>query len=406
MDESVDVLTGEELAERAGARPDEIDRMVQLGILVRREDGGPFTAADVHKVSLAKACEDAGLSLDGIGRAVDAGRLSFGFLEGASYRRWATRSGPTYGEAARSAGIPLSTVTSLLESMGFAPGGDDERMHGDEVEVLPLLQFALSSGFMDEALLSRVARIYADAFRRITAAETDVYHTRMELPMLAAGVSQSEIMRVASQVSEGFPPLMDRAIMAAYRRQQQLAWLADMVEHVEAALDEAGVPVRAGRSPAMCFLDLAGYTRLTEERGDRAAAELASSLDVVVHQTARTEGGLPVKWLGDGVMMYFRDPAGAVEASLRLVEQIPEAGLPPAHVGVAAGPVVAQAGDYFGRTVNMASRISARAAAGQVLVNEAVVESGAPSNVAFKELGDVDLKGIPRPVRVFEALRA
>jgi adenylate cyclase len=406
MDRTEDALTQEMLAERAGVRPDEIDRMVQLGILVRREDGGPFADADVHKVSLAKACEEAGLPLDGIGRAVDAGRLSFGFLEGASYRRWATRSGPTYGEAARNAGMTLPTMISLLESMGFAPGDEDERMRSDELEVLPLVQFSLSSGLMDEALISRVGRIYADSLRRITLAETEVYHERMELPMLAAGLTQSEIMRVASQVSEGFPPLMDRAIMAAYRRQQQLAWLSDMVEHVEAALDEAGVPLRQGRTPAMGFLDLAGYTRLTEEQGDRAAAELASSLDVVVHRTARDEGGLPVKWLGDGVMMYFRDPAGAVEASLRLVEEIPRAGLPPAHVGVAAGPVVAQAGDYFGRTVNMASRISARAGAGQVLVNEAVVESGTPSDVAFKELGDVELKGIPRPVRIFEAHRA
>ena len=113
-----------------------------------------------------------------------------------------------------------------------------------------------------------------------------------------------------------------------------------------------------------------------------------------------------MKWLGDGVMLHFREPGGAVEASLRLVREIPESGLPPAHVGVAAGPVIAQAGDYFGRTVNQASRISARAGAGQVLVNEAVVASAAPDRVEFKELGAVELKGIPRPVRVFEAIRA
>src|SRR6185436_17902950 len=168
MDRTEDALTQEMLAERAGVRPDEIDRMVQLGILVRREDGGPFADADVHKVSLAKACEEAGLPLDGIGRAVDAGRLSFGFLEGASYRRWATRSGPTYGEAARNAGMALPTMISLLESMGFAPGDEDERMRSDELEVLPLVQFSLSSGLMDEALISRVGRIYADSLRRIT----------------------------------------------------------------------------------------------------------------------------------------------------------------------------------------------------------------------------------------------
>ena len=80
---------------------------------------------------------------------------------------------------------------------------------------------------------------------------------------------------------------------------------------------------------------------------------------------------MPVKWLGDGVMVYFREPAGAVLAALEMVEQLPEAGLPPAHVGVAAGPVVVQGGDYSGRTVNLAARIAAYARAGRVRLLEA-----------------------------------
>jgi adenylate cyclase len=83
----------------------------------------------------------------------------------------------------------------------------------------------------------------------------------------------------------------------------------------------------------MCFLDLAGYTRLTEERGDQAAAALVESLAVLVRRSSRAHGGVPAKWLGDGVMVYFREPAGAVLAALQMVEELPEAGLPPAHVG-------------------------------------------------------------------------
>ena len=153
--------------------------------------------------------------------------------------------------------------------------------------------------------------------------------------------------------------------MAAYRRQQELAWTEQLVEEIEDALEQAGGFGRPGRVPAMCFLDLVGYTRLTEERGDQVAAELAESLAVLVGRSSREHGGVPVKWLGDGVMSYFREPAGAVLAALRMVEELPAAGLPPAHVGVAAGPVVAQGGDYFGRTVNLAARIAAvRARAG------------------------------------------
>jgi adenylate cyclase len=97
---------------------------------------------------------------------------------------------------------------------------------------------------------------------------------------------------------------------------------------------------------------------------------------------------------------------GAVLAALGMVEELPAAGLPPAHVGVAAGPVVAQGGDYFGRTVNLAARIASRAGAGQVLVSEDVLQAPAPDGVHFVELGEVQLKGFARPVRLLEARRA
>jgi adenylate cyclase len=88
------------------------------------------------------------------------------------------------------------------------------------------------------------------------------------------------------------------------------------------------------------------------------------------------------------------------------VAQLPEAGLPPAHVGVAAGPVVVQGGDYFGRTVNLAARIAARAGAGQVLVSQRVAESALAEGVRFVELEELRLEGFARPVRLLEAYRA
>ena len=155
----------------------------------------------------------------------------------------------------------------------------------------------------------------------------------------------------------------------------------------------------------MFFLDLAGYTRLTEEQGDAAAADLAETLAVLVNRSAREHGGVPVKWLGDGVMVHYREPAGAVLSARQLVAQLPEAGLPPAHVGVAAGPVVVQGGDYFGRTVNLAARIAARAGAGQVLASQGVAEPAPPAGVRFLELGELELKGFADPVRLLEARR-
>ena len=103
--------------------------------------------------------------------------------------------------------------------------------------------------------------------------------------------------------------------------------------------------------------------------------------------------GVPVKWLGDGVMIHYREPAGAVLSALRLVAELPEAGLPPVHVGVAAGPVVVQGGDYFGRTVNLAARLAAHAQAGQVLVSQSVAEAASLEDVSFVGLGELPLKG-------------
>jgi len=290
--------------------------------------------------------------------------------------------------------------------MGFARMGPDEPIREDELAVMPLLQLGLSSGVFDLAWLARLGRGYADGLRLAANVENEVYRARFTGPVLASGADQRTAMELASQLAGDFLPLVDQALMGIYRRQQELVWTEDMVEDIETELERAGVLRRPERVPAMSFLDLVDYTRLTEERGDAAAAELAETLAALVNRSSSEHGGVPVKWLGDGVMVHFREPAGAVLAALGMVEQLPAAGLPAAHVGVAAGPVVAQGGDYFGRTVNLAARIAARATAGQVLVSQSVAESAAPAGVSFVELGELPLEGFARPVRLLEARRA
>jgi adenylate cyclase len=156
----------------------------------------------------------------------------------------------------------------------------------------------------------------------------------------------------------------------------------------------------------MVFLDLTGYTRLTEERGDHAAAELAADLGDLVQRSAQSHGGRPVKWLGDGVMFHFPDPGRAVVCSLEMVEATPASGLPPAHVGVNAGPVVYREGDYFGRTVNIAARIAGRAGPGEVLVSDEVLATPTPDGVTYDKIGPVELRGVTRPVTLHRARRA
>jgi class 3 adenylate cyclase len=83
--------------------------------------------------------------------------------------------------------------------------------------------------------------------------------------------------------------------------------------------------------------------------------------------------------LGDGVHFHFRDPRDAVMASLEIVDRVQPAGLPPAHVGVNAGPMICDEGDYFGRTVNIAARIASQAGWGQVFIGEDVLPHITPS---------------------------
>ncbi len=99
-------------------------------------------------------------------------------------------------------------------------------------------------------------------------------------------------------------------------------------------------------------------------------------------------------------MFYFDEPAQAVMAALDMVVALREAGLPPAHVGIASGEVLFQQGDYYGQTVNLAARIADFARPGEVLVSQAVVDAGGHSSVTFGDIGPVELKGVSEAVRI------
>jgi adenylate cyclase len=124
-----------------------------------------------------------------------------------------------------------------------------------------------------------------------------------------------------------------------------------------------------------------------------------------VRQRAERHLGKVVRWLGDGVMLFFREPASAVRAALEMMDAVAGEGLPSTHVGVSAGPVVIRGGDYFGRTVNLASRIADYARPGELLVSQEVVDAVELPDVEFTALGPVELKGFSTPQRLSAARR-
>lgn len=198
---------------------------------------------------------------------------------------------------------------------------------------------------------------------------------------------------------------MEKLVLAVYRRQQERVWTDDGVQHLESAIEAMGLHERPERPTAFAFLDLTGYTALTEERGDEAAAGLAADLGQLVQEEVGRRDGRAVKWLGDGVMSSFRDPGAAVLATIEVGRRTGDVGLPPAHAGVAVGPVIFQDGEYYGRTVNLAARLAGFAEPGQTLVDVDVVRlAGERDDIGFRRLGSVPLKGIVLPVEVYEAL--
>ena len=398
-------LSPTELAARAGISPSEVERLVSFGILVPRDGSRPFRAVDALKIRVARACEAGGLPMEGMAEAIRAGLLSFAFVESWPFEPQSSRRPQTHLELAEETGLSFHSLQMLVEAFGFVRPEPEDVVAEVERPIALLAGRLAQLEIVDEAALARLGHVYTEAFRRIALAETEVYHSGIEVPLLRSGLGESKVMELASSLSPALTGMLDDAVHAAYRRQQELTWTEHQIEHVEQALEDGGVSFPAIPPTAMSFLDLTGYTRLTEEHGDAEAAALAGRLADIVQRGSRSHGGEAVKWVGDGVMFRFRDPSAAVASSLEMVEEIPAAGLPPAHVGVAAGPVIRQGGDYYGRTVNLASRISDRAASGQVLVSEPVVELASVPGVTFVGIGAIELQGLKAPVDLFEARR-
>lgn len=398
MDGSAGRYTCDELVERSGADAAFVDRLLGLGVVVPAADG-TFGKGDVQRVRLVEACDRAGLSAEAIGEAVAAGRLPLGFMDLPQYR-WSELGTETYGELAARLGIPFEVIretSAALVNRHLAP---EDRSREDDEAIFTLI--GLMATMADLDALMRIGRVYVDGLRRAAEAENEMYVTYIMGGLIRAGMTYGEALERSAGIGTQLAPLMEQMVLTLYRRQQERGWTEGIVEGIEHALEAAGSHRRPARPSAFVFIDLAGYTSLTDEQGDAAGARLARQLSSMVERVVADHAGTPVKWLGDGVMVHFRHAGQAVRATLEMVAAAPVIGLP-THAGVAAGPVVMQDGDYFGRAVNLASRISGAAAAGQTLVSGAVVELADDPTLSFREVEPLELKGFAERVAVFEA---
>ena len=168
------------------------------------------------------------------------------------------------------------------------------------------------AGATDDATL-RLLAVYADNLRRIAKAEADYYEANVERRLRAAGLDERQLIELGTQLGDRVIGLLERVLLMVYRRRREHVWTEHAINHVEEALEGSGLQQRVAQPPAICFVDLTGYTRLTEERGDEAAAQVAGRLVALVNDISRRRGGQAVRWLGDGGMFYFpraRDSSG------------------------------------------------------------------------------------------------
>ena len=390
-----------ELAELAPCTTEHVCRLEELGLLERGDDG-LFPSSDVHVVRLMAAFEAAGIALEDVARGVAAGDLSFPL---GLFLPEPVSAPETYEQLSLRLERSPDLLRRLSGELGL-PRGPEDRIRAEDAEMLSRIVTTLDLATDDD--LSRFARLYGGTLQRLVTSGLAFFdRTVRERVERFEGLSNEDKDVLVYERAGPYTELVASIVPWLQGRHREHSVLEYLVSVTERFMEERGVVApHTRRPPAIAFLDLTGYTALAEERGDRAAADLAAGLATVVQDAAHAHGGRAVKWLGDGVMFHFPDSRGAILSGLDLVEQAERAMSVPARIGINAGAVIAQEGDYFGRTVNIAARIADYARPHEVLVSEDAKEHAGDDAVEFELVGDVPLRGVREAVRLHRASRA
>ena len=400
----VKALAESELAQLAGVSLGRLEQLVRLGILSPQQDGS-LRPSDVQIIRIVEALEGAGITAKQISELIRAGEFSFRLTE-VAFPEPPTLSSKTLEQAAAELAIPVELVQRRYAASGLPRPGASDAVRNDDLEALQMMAMIYNTLGGNEAATVEPNRHLGENLRRIAESQVRFFKSYLEQPMLDSGMPLGQVLDTISEYSATFIPASISGVNWLYKRHLEHFIMQEIIELAEAALEKCEMaPRRSAKPPGIAFLDLTSYTSLTEERGDEAAADLATRLSDLVRDASQAHGGYPVKFLGDGVMFYFPDPAGAVLCGLELVDQVPRLELPPARMGVAAGPVVFRDGDYFGRTVNTAARITDYARPGEVLVSEDVATLVSPEGISYVTVGPVSLKGLSHPTTLHLAVR-
>jgi adenylate cyclase len=299
----------------------------------------------------------------------------------------------TVDEAAERVGLDRELLGEVLTALGWVR----QTFLEDDLRMLEGFKAIAAAGMPREAVLEG-ARAFGDSLRRLAEALVRLVHVHIHERLLEEGLGEEEVVRQIHGLQEAALPLLDRMVERVHHEHFLAADIEDAYLHL---VDTDPVGGRGSVEATIVFIDVESFTQLTEMEGDQAAVDAMARVDSVVRALALAHDGKVVKNIGDAVMLAFREPAGAVDFAAALHESAAtDASLPGLRVGLHAGPAIYRAGDYLGSTVNLASRVTTTATAGQTVLTEAVAArlgDGAP----VEPVGVRMLRGAQHPVQLY-----
>jgi adenylate cyclase len=400
--------SGAEIAEEAACPEDRVRWLAATG-LIRPDQQGRFTYGDALALKMVSALLDSGLPAETIERAAAEGLISFQRTDEYLPYRPGPRSERTFAEFQEDAGPRAELLPAVYEVLGLAKPDPSASIHTDEEAMFE--RFLEAWGVTpDQDSLIRAARLMAQGTRAVMLGWVELMDEQLAEPARQR-LLRGELERFPDDVRVAFGKLTRLApemflwLSGRYLEHRSLNGIVDGFERYMATRGLAPAPDPLG-PPAIVFVDLSGFTRLTRERGDESAVVAATSLQRHADAIATLHSGRLVKLLGDGAMLRLGDATIGVEAALDLVEAMTDEGALSPHAGINAGRVIERDLDVFGQTVNLASRIADVAGPGEVLASEAVVKAAAADRFGFERIEDARLEGLPGPVPLYRVSRS
>jgi class 3 adenylate cyclase len=394
-------ITGAELAVQSAVPAAEIAELVARGLISGPAADGSYDRGNVSRIRLIKALEKSGIDVATLAAAAERG-LGFDFA-GAIVAEPVGLTPVTVREAALQCGIDNTAFREVMLAVGVAAPGPGDPIREDDLELINMLAAVTRYGVPREAIL-RTLRSFAISMRAIAEAQRDLFRRQVEESALSRGMPYHEMFATTAAARIPLQRIAFRTTFLLHRRLLEQLVYENLVSRFEEALEENGLTrARRASSQAICFVDLSGFTARTEDRGDVEAAAVAATFIEIAQTEAAAHRGNLVKPLGDGSMLRFARADDAVQGALAVLAVTRQRALPPARAGVAMGPLIMQDGDYYGRTVNRASRLLGVAAPDQVLVTAEVAESVRDERQQFTRIGPVQLKGLAEDIEAFPA---